>query len=201
MPGQISAADIVIYIYEAGGLPPAGERLPVCAADYARARGLDGGGFAACVSAGGKPCFPARPDVHFSVSHSGGYWLAAFHGATIGLDIQAHVQRNYLAIAKRWFHADEYAAVAERGLGCFFDIWSAKESYCKMLGTGINADFNRFSVVAGGAVASVCNNCQLRQVSLFDGYSLCAAAQEISEIHTCDYSGTPGCASPTDRLL
>lgn len=181
---MIQSEDIVIYVYEEGGGMAAGWRLPASAANYAKQRGLPGGAFDVAISAGGKPYFPARPDIHFSISHSGLYWLAAFHGAPLGIDLQAHVRRDYAAIAKRWYHADEEAAVAEHGPGCFFDIWSAKESHCKMLGTGINAGFRRFCVVSGGNIAPACNGLQLRQMRLFAGYSLCLCAEQIGEVYT-----------------
>ena len=38
----------------------------------------------------GKPWFPAAPELHFSISHSGGRWVCAFADAPVGLDLQAH---------------------------------------------------------------------------------------------------------------
>ena len=37
----------------------------------------------------GKPWFPAAPELHFSISHSGGLWVCAFAHAPVGLDLQA----------------------------------------------------------------------------------------------------------------
>ena len=180
---RIEAHDIIVYVYADAAAPPRRHRLPLCAAHYAAARGLAGGGFNPAENKGGKPWFPARPEVCFSVSHSGGYWLAAFHGAPLGLDIQARRQADYLAIAKRWYHADEYAAVLQNGPACFFDIWSAKESICKMNGAGIDASFPRFSVIANGVLAAEVNNCQLRQIKLIKDYSLFLCAARIGAIH------------------
>jgi|GEM_PF-327740 len=191
-PKRIAATDIIVYVYTDAAAPPRGERLAPCAAHYAQARGLIGGGFTPAVNTGGKPWFPARPEVNFSISHSGCYWLAAFHSKPLGLDIQAQRQVDHLAIAKRWYHAEEYAAVLQNGPACFFDIWSAKESRCKMNGAGINSSFPRFSVVADGAIALRGEGYQLRQIRLFKDHSLCLCAACIGEIYIEDcrtYSG------------
>ena len=36
----------------------------------------------------GKPFFPLSPETHCSVTHSGDYWLGAFSGEPIGIDLQ-----------------------------------------------------------------------------------------------------------------
>ena len=49
----------------------------------------------------GKPWFPAAPELHFSISHSGGRWVCAFADAPVGLDLQAHRPCRALALARR----------------------------------------------------------------------------------------------------
>ena len=39
----------------------------------------------------GKPWFPAAPELHFSISHSGGRWVCAFADAPVGLDLQGEL--------------------------------------------------------------------------------------------------------------
>lgn len=36
----------------------------------------------------GKPCFPNLPMLHFSISHSGEWWLCAFSDRPVGIDLQ-----------------------------------------------------------------------------------------------------------------
>ncbi len=104
----------------------------------------------------GKPYFPKLPDVHFSVSHSGKYFACAMSDIPVGLDIQEHTRRKNeseedadvrrMKIARRFFHPDETEYASRGSAVRFFKVWTAKESYVKLTGKGIDADFSGFSV-------------------------------------------------------
>ena len=51
----------------------------------------------------GKPYFPDAPQLQFSISHSGAYWLCAFSAAPVGLDVQQHRDCQKQALARRFF--------------------------------------------------------------------------------------------------
>ncbi|MCI8464356.1 MAG: 4'-phosphopantetheinyl transferase superfamily protein [Lachnospiraceae bacterium] len=99
----------------------------------------------------GKPYFPEQPDLHFSISHSGDFWVCAFSERPVGVDIQKHVKRagesqtqaaaRLARMAERFFHPEETAWVMEYPYKRFFQIWTAKESYVKYTGEGIGAGF------------------------------------------------------------
>lgn len=75
---------------------------------------------------------------------------------------------RFRRVSERFFHKDEQAYIfddadketaedaktaetaktAEGQLARFFRIWTAKESYVKLSGTGINDDFGKFSVLS-----------------------------------------------------
>ncbi len=107
----------------------------------------------------GKPYFPDRRDLHFSISHSRDLWACAFSGRPVGLDVQAHVKKRGEGdgeaaarlgrMAERFFHPEEAAWVREDPFERFFRIWAAKESYVKYTGEGIGAGFGRFCVMPG----------------------------------------------------
>ena len=175
--------DVVIYIYNDSEPPPRGLRLPDCARRYALWRGLTAADFTVAAAGGGKPYFPQSPHIHFSISHSGAYWAAAFGGQPLGLDIQRHEARNHLALAKRWYHREEYAAVEQKGSACFFDIWSAKESLVKCSGEGVSPSFSAFSVLKNGVIAERCGPWQLKLLHLADGYSACLCAENLGQVH------------------
>lgn len=178
--------DVTVFLYkENGPLPLRQERLRECAHRYSRWRGLTAGDFTLAVAPGGKPYFPRCPQVHFSISHSAGYWAAAFSGRPLGLDIQRHVERDYLALAKRWYHPLEYTAVEQFGPKCFFDIWSAKESLVKCNGTGFPASFPSFSVVEKGAIAPESVGWQLKPLNMLAGYSACVCGKELGQVFYC----------------
>ncbi len=75
----------------------------------------------------GKPFFPGRPDVFFSLSHTNSHVLCAIGGAPVGADIQTH--RPVSARLREQTTGEE-----ERQLFDFFDLWCLKESYIKFKG-------------------------------------------------------------------
>ena len=174
--------DAVIYLYKDNDPLPRSQRLTQCAYRYARRRGLPAGDFTLATAEGGKPYFPHSPHIHFSISHSGELWAAAFGGQPLGLDIQRHEQRDHLALAQRWYHGDEYAAVKQNGPACFFDIWCAKESLVKCSGEGFAA-FCAFCTVQNGRIAAQCGPWQLRPLELATGYSACLCGKKLGLIH------------------
>ncbi len=106
----------------------------------------------------GKPYLPACPEVHFSVTHVGDYWMCAVAGEEVGLDLQDVRERiagtgtqeeRVLAIARRFFHPSEVLYLAERPAEEFFRVWAKKESYVKYTGAGLTAGFDSFSVTDG----------------------------------------------------
>lgn len=94
----------------------------------------------------GKPYVKDRPDIHFNLSHSGDYVLAAFAPVEIGCDIQQTTQgtRNE-RIAVRFFTEEEQQTLVA-GMD-FYRIWARKESYIKCTGEGMVCDLRSFSVV------------------------------------------------------
>lgn len=91
------------------------------------------------MQAGGKPWFPARPDVCFNLSHSGPYALCAVSDEKIGADIETIRPRRALLQCKalseperQWLHA--------RGgrWEDFYTLWTLKEARVKQSGTGLD---------------------------------------------------------------
>jgi|GEM_PF-1268310 phosphopantetheinyl transferase len=89
-----------------------------------------------------KPYLLDFPNVHFNLSHSGDYLAVAVSTVSkVGIDIQLHRPVKALAIAKRYFHPEEYQAlyqIPEHYLPVFFEAWSAKEAYLKYQGVGLS---------------------------------------------------------------
>ncbi len=109
----------------------------------------------------GKPYFPNLPWLYFSVSHSGDLFACAMSETPIGLDIQEHIlrkneteedaMRRHIKIAERFFHPDERQYISNDPLRRFYKIWTAKESYVKLIGTGIDSSFSQFNIFDLGA--------------------------------------------------
>ena len=105
----------------------------------------------------GKPYFPKAKELHFSISHSGDYWVCAFAPQEVGVDIQEHtLNRNetrqeatvrFAKMARRFFHPVEAKYVETESFYRFFGVWSARESYVKYTGQGIDASFSEHCVI------------------------------------------------------
>ena len=126
-----------------------------------------------------KPRFAADIGVHFSVSHSGKYWGCAVCEQPIGLDIQHKSSKRQEGVAKRFFHPDEHQYLAQSDFKGFFDIWTAKESYVKYTGQGIDDAFSAFSVVRNGQVCAEVGEAYLRFIPLTSEYCVCLCAKDL----------------------
>lgn len=131
----------------------------------------------------GKPFFPDMPDLHFSITHSGDYWLCAFASKPVGLDLQIH--KSFLSpgkLSQRFFHPAEDRFLRENDYEKFFSLWTAKESWVKYTGRGFHDDPASFSVVSEDGMFPFINGGIFHQPHFRDGYSLCLCAGSACEI-------------------
>ncbi|MBD3860013.1 4'-phosphopantetheinyl transferase superfamily protein [Bacillus sp. 28A-2] len=96
----------------------------------------------------GKPVVRHIPSFHFNLSHSGDWVVCAVDDAPVGIDIE-EIKPIDLAIAKRFFSADEYQDLLsqppERQEAYFFHLWSMKEAFIKLTGKGISYGLSSFT--------------------------------------------------------
>lgn len=130
----------------------------------------------------GKPYFPDEPDLHCSVTHSGAYWLGAFSACALGIDLQIHKEVRRAALSRRFFHPSEDAYLQSSGYRDFYRVWTAKESFVKCSGQGIDGGFSRFSVADSQGLLSCVQGQTLWFVPFREGYTLCICAKEISSV-------------------
>lgn len=126
----------------------------------------------------GKPYFPSRPEVCFSVSHSGDYWACAVAEQPLGLDLQKHKGGRLEDIARRFFHPQEADWLERNGIEYFYDVWAAKESYVKWTGQGIDRYFDDFSVVENDKLAENGEGYHFYRFHWKQEYSLCLCGQQ-----------------------
>ncbi len=132
--------------------------------------GFDGRGARVAYGPHGKPFFPDYPDIHFNLSHSGDYCLAALSaggsagghvgltgaeagsGIEVGCDVQERREngRND-SIARRFFTPEERSALSNGS--DFASIWARKEAFLKLTGDGVARDMSSFSVEGSAAAA------------------------------------------------
>jgi 4'-phosphopantetheinyl transferase len=117
--------------------------------------GCPPGDVAFALGARGKPSLesPARPDLRFNLSHSGGLAaLGVVAGVEIGVDIEA-VRPVEAAVAERFFAPGERRALAglqgEAWMRGFHRCWTRKEAVIKAMGDGLAAPLDAFEVTLG----------------------------------------------------
>ena len=144
----------------------------------------------------GKPFLASPNGVFVSVTHSGKYCIIAVSNQEIGVDLQIHERlrgetendsaERYQKLAKRFFHPEEYEFVNLNVKENFFDVWSAKESYVKYTGEGIDDNFWTYSILPENVTRlqnswtkkDVC----LQKLDFEDGYSLCLCSENKTNI-------------------
>jgi len=91
-----------------------------------------------------------RHPVSFNISHSGAWVVVAFADKEVGIDVEKIRQIKY-NIAERFFSKDEYSELVKKEgkakLHFFFDLWTLKESYLKLLGKGLTKSLSSFSII------------------------------------------------------
>jgi 4'-phosphopantetheinyl transferase len=149
----------------------------------------------------GKPSFPQRQNLFFSISHSGEYFVCAFAPCEIGIDLQEikHLRSEttesasprFKKMAARFFHPDEAEYVDSDTYFRFFRVWTAKEAYVKLTGQGIDNDFSSLSVLdegqalpemQSGEAAWRASGAYFTQMQVAQGYSFCICSREERKI-------------------
>lgn len=103
---------------------------------------------------GDKPRFPAYPDFHYNISHSGGVAVCGLSDHPIGIDLQKIPDdpRKILRIAKRFFSSMEQENLQilldqnepEAFCRLFCRYWTSRESYIKLTGRGLAESFGNY---------------------------------------------------------
>lgn len=85
----------------------------------------------------GKPVLE-EAQIHFNLSHSGGYIAAVVADCPVGIDVETKSDSDG-QVAKRFFSEEEQRVIsaAEDPELSFRGIWTRKEAYVKCTGTGI----------------------------------------------------------------
>lgn len=94
--------------------------------------------------------------LEFSLSHSAGMVLCAISDKCVGADIQLRTAYN-AALAERFFTQKEAAAIALAAdkNKMFTQTWAVKESYLKLIGTGMHRPLSSFDVKCDNGCFSI----------------------------------------------
>ncbi len=97
-----------------------------------------------------KPHFSlGDSNFHFSVSHTKGVVAYARHTKKCGIDVEGKQIDKY-NIAESYFTPDEffYIRSSDDADNALTEIWTKKEAYIKMLGTGLYTSLESFNVIS-----------------------------------------------------
>ncbi|MGG0537718.1 4'-phosphopantetheinyl transferase family protein [Priestia aryabhattai] len=98
----------------------------------------------------GKPYLQIDPSFHFNISHSGDWVVVVSSSEEVGIDIE-RIQKINFDIAEKYFTISEYndllSCREENRIKYFFDLWTLKESYVKLLGKGLSIPLNSFTII------------------------------------------------------
>ncbi len=125
----------------------------------------------------GKPNLIARPDIHFSISHSGAMAMCALHDSPVGADIEKR-RAVGTGVAERVMRAEElriYTDAPDRQ-SLFFQIWTLKEAYVKYCGAGLGMSMSSVTIYPSGGSIVTDTDCEFWMAEPALGYqaSVCA---------------------------
>lgn len=127
----------------------------------------------------GKPVLAACPDIHFNLSHSGTLAVCAVSDQPVGADVEvlqsgdSHVAAFCFQPAElEWMNRFEDPAYP------FTRLWTRKESYLKLLGTGLSRSPNSFRVIPGKDTPSGCTFSEREK----DGHLICICSFQNDEV-------------------
>lgn len=99
----------------------------------------------------GKPHFPAYPNCHFNLSHSGSFALCALDDQNVGVDIEV-IRPHHPNLAKRICSSVELAWLEEQddSRSALCRLWTRKEALVKYRGTGLTVPLREICVPLAG---------------------------------------------------
>jgi len=136
---------------------------------------------------GGKPFFPARPEVRFSLTHAGALVLCAMGAQEVGLDVEAYAGAELTLTAAFTPEERAYVLRAEDAAAAFCRVWVRKESLVKQSGAGLGALRETESVVTAQLrLRTRAEGRYLRALTVPRGYAaaICLAQRERIEQRT-----------------
>lgn len=96
----------------------------------------------------GKPIIKGYPSLYYNLSHTQKAILLGIWDCQLGVDIE-RIKTPEVNIAKKFFTVNEYKYVTQTLLDLdkrFYEVWTKKEAYTKMIGRGLLTTFNSFDV-------------------------------------------------------
>lgn len=120
----------------------------------------------------GKP-YIENDNYHFSISHSDNLIAFVWHTSPVGIDVQK--MKTSVSPAVRFFTKNEQNYISNDP-SRFFEIWTKKEAYVKMLGTGLRQPLSTFDVLTEPVKSMLFS-------TSFDNFYLSVCAEDPGKIN------------------
>lgn len=120
----------------------------------------------------GKPLITTPSQYYFNTSHTSGYSVCIVSDYNVGVDIEKIAPID-LSIPDKYFAVEEAhyirAGRIEQQLLRFYELWTLKECYLKLIGTGLYKSLDSFAIVPGHKNYSIKDDMATRpdQLSVF----------------------------------
>lgn len=128
---------------------------------------------------GGKPKLQSG-EMHFNISHSRNTLVIAVADTEVGVDIEFFDRRISERVKNYCLSADEQGLAPYEDFE-FLKIWTAKESYLKLYGTGLKQSMQEFSVINDKFLSKTLPFAEFSRVSNND-YTICVATKQKENI-------------------
>ena len=134
----------------------------------------------------GKPYFKERPDIHFSISHSGEYAAIVLSDSEVGIDIQQVREIKPKLVEKLCDEAERrYVYESVDKDKAFITLWALKESYIKAIGRGMSFPMDEINFRLDSSCGEIQGEISNREGSYtvrdMGGYVLAVCFMQISE--------------------
>lgn len=99
----------------------------------------------------GKPYFESGSSYYFNLAHSGDWLVCAWSSKEVGIDIEQVTPDNFdMDVVRHFFSQGEYQKINSQKnknnqICLFYEYWTLKESYLKLLGKGLSIDLKTIS--------------------------------------------------------
>lgn len=127
----------------------------------------------------GKPRLKSG-EMHFNISHSRNTLVIAISDTEVGVDIEFFDRRISERVINYCLNNDEQK-FAPFKTSEFLKIWTAKESYLKLYGTGLKQSMKEFSVMNDKFYSKTLPFAEFSRISTKD-YTICVATKQKENI-------------------
>ncbi|MBD8033179.1 4'-phosphopantetheinyl transferase family protein [Solibacillus merdavium] len=104
-----------------------------------------------CFSKDSNDKYQIEQNLQFNITHSGNYVACAISKFPVGIDIEQHVKRDFSLFQSLWSD-EEKQLYPLHEQEAFYSLWTAKESYGKYKGFGLQSCLTEVTIHQDGTI-------------------------------------------------